>query len=90
MNDRWFVYMVRCKNGSLYTGITNHLENRIETHNSGKGAKSVIMMGLPVKLVYSEVLSSKGDALRREIVIKKMSKAKKEKMVKDAGNRLHD
>lgn len=81
--------MVRCKNGSLYTGITNNLENRINAHNSGKGAKSVIMMGLPVKLVYSEVLTSKGDALRREIAIKKMSKVRKEKMVKDARNRFH-
>ena len=80
-DSSWYVYMVRCQNGSLYTGITNNLEARIKKHNRGKGSKAVRMLGLPVVLVYSEIAKDKSTALKREIEIKKLSKQEKEKIV---------
>lgn len=65
-----FVYMLRCKDGSLYTGWTNDLEHRLAMHNSGRGAKYTRGRG-PLELVYSEELPDKEAALRRECAIKK-------------------
>lgn len=73
--------MVRCKNGSLYTGISNNIQERIKKHNNKKGSKAVIALGLPVKLVYKEKVGTYSDALKREVIIKKMSKSKKEKLI---------
>jgi putative endonuclease len=78
----WFVYMVECSDGSLYTGITNDVEKRLAAHNAGKGAKYTKGRG-PVILKYLEKLSSKGKALKREIEIKKMSREEKQKLSKD-------
>ena len=66
-----FVYMLRCKDGSLYTGWTNDLEHRLAMHNSGRGAKYTRGRG-PLELVYSEELPDKEAALRRECAIKKL------------------
>lgn len=63
-----FVYMLRCKDGSLYTGRTNDLEHRLAMHNSGRG---------PLELVYSEELPDKEAALRRECAIKKLRREQK-------------
>ena len=63
-----FVYMLRCKDGSLYTGWTNDLEHRLAMHNSGRGAKYT---------VYSEELPDKEAALRRECAIKKLRREQK-------------
>ncbi|MFA7219150.1 MAG: GIY-YIG nuclease family protein [Synergistaceae bacterium] len=82
MRKIWYVYMVRCKNGSLYTGITNDLERRISKHNSKKGSKAVIMMGVPVVLAYQEEMASKSKALKRECEIKQLKKEEKEELVK--------
>lgn len=71
-----FVYMLRCKDGSLYTGWTNDLQHRLAMHSAGKGAKYTRGRG-PLELVYSEELGSKEEALRREAEIKKLSKLKK-------------
>ena len=76
----WFVYIVRCSDSSLYTGIAIDVEARITQHNKGKGAKYT-RSRCPVELVYTERLSEKGDALRREIQIKKMSPQQKRKLV---------
>jgi putative endonuclease len=73
--------MVRCQNNSLYTGLSTNVEARMKTHNSGKGAKAVKMMGLPVELVYKEECNNLSSALIRENEIKKMTKTKKEKLV---------
>ena len=81
-NGAWYVYMVRCKNNALYTGITTDIEARIEKHNTGKGSKAVRMLGLPVKLVHKETFETKSEALKREAAIKKLSKKKKEKLMK--------
>ena len=79
-----FVYILRCKDGSLYTGWTNDLENRVKMHNSGLGAKYTRGRG-PCKLVYFEVFDEKNDALKREFALKKLSKNEKEKIVAKMG-----
>lgn len=71
-----FVYMLRCKDGSLYTGWTNNLEHRLAMHNSGRGAKYTRGRG-PLELVYSEELPDKEAALRRECAIKKLRREQK-------------
>ncbi len=72
----WYVYMVECSNGSLYTGATNDVENRLEKHNSGRGALYTKMRS-PVKLVYQESCVTKSVALSREYQIKSWPRAKK-------------
>ena len=79
----WYVYIVRCQNNALYTGITQNVLGRIVKHNSGKGSRSVIAHGLPVKLVYLEKHENKSSALKRECAVKKMSKFQKENMIKE-------
>lgn len=71
-----FVYMLRCKDGSLYTGWTNDLEHRLAMHSSGRGAKYTRGRG-PLELVYSEELPDKEAALRRECTIKKLRREQK-------------
>ncbi|MEA1904452.1 MAG: GIY-YIG nuclease family protein [Candidatus Hadarchaeota archaeon] len=80
----WHVYVVRCAHGALYTGIAIDVEARIKLHNSGKGAKAVRALGLPVKLVYQEEIGSYSEALKREAQVKRLSKAKKESLIGQA------
>ena len=68
--------MLRCKDGSLYTGWTNDLEHRLAMHSSGRGAKYTCGRG-PLELVYSEELPDKEAALRRECAIKKLRREQK-------------
>lgn len=75
-----YVYIVRCSDNSLYTGWTNNLEKRIETHNSGKGAKYT-RSRLPVELVYKKEFETKNDALKYEKKIKSLKKSEKEELV---------
>ncbi|XKT74822.1 MAG: GIY-YIG nuclease family protein [Patescibacteria group bacterium UBA2163] len=70
------VYIVSCKDNTLYTGYTNNLEQRIKAHNEGVGAKYTRGRA-PVTLVYSETFTKKGDAMRREIEIKNLSRQEK-------------
>jgi len=77
----YHLYILRCNDNSLYTGVTLDIEKRLIKHNSGKGAKYTASRR-PVQLVYSEKCKDKGAALKREIEIKKWSKAKKEKLLK--------
>ena len=76
----WFVYILRCADDSLYTGSTNDLEQRLAKHNLGKGAKYT-RSRLPVKIVYSEQLASKSEALKRECQIKKMNRTDKMQLI---------
>ncbi|MDO8503074.1 MAG: GIY-YIG nuclease family protein [bacterium] len=77
----YYIYIVRCKDNSLYTGVTWNINNRVKEHNSGKrGAKS-LKGKLPAILVYSEELPSKSEALKREIEIKGWRKEKKESLI---------
>ncbi len=72
----WKVYIVRCSDESLYTGVTKDLERRIDEHNSGKGAKYTSSR-TPVELVWSEPKSSRSEAQKREYEIKSFSREKK-------------
>jgi putative endonuclease len=76
-----FVYLLKCKDNTLYCGYTNNLEKRISTHNSGKASKYT-RGRLPVKLIYVEEHSSKSSALKKEYKIKQLSKNKKKQLVK--------
>ena len=76
----WFVYMLRCRDGSLYTGYTDDIERRFAVHQSGKGAKYT-RSRLPVELVYQECLPDKSAALKREAAIKKLSRQQKLQMI---------
>lgn len=77
---RNFVYMVRCRDGSLYTGWTTDPARRLAEHNSGKGAKYT-KSRRPVELVYVEEMDSREDALRREAGIKRLKRSEKLKML---------
>lgn len=76
MREAWFVYIVECCDGSLYTGATPNVEQRLLTHNSGKGAKYT-RARLPVSLKYQDCFEEKSVALKAERQIKKMSRAEK-------------
>ena len=82
----WFLYMIRCKDNSLYTGVTLDIQRRFEEHQdsagSGKGAKFLRGKG-PLALVYSTSVATHSGALKLEYKTKKMSKAKKESMMAD-------
>ena len=75
-----YVYMLRCRDGSLYTGWTNDLDKRVKTHQSGQGGRYT-RSRLPVKLVYFETYPTKQEAMRREYEIKHMSRKKKEEVI---------
>jgi putative endonuclease len=67
----WIVYVLRCAGGTLYTGITNDVEERLKAHRAGRGAKYT-RGRLPLELVHQERTASHGDAARREREIKRL------------------
>ena len=76
-----FTYIVRCADGTLYTGWTNDLKRRMKAHNAGKGAKYT-KNRRPVSLEYFESYETKEEAMRREYEIKQLKKKKKLKLIK--------
>ena len=76
----WYLYILRCCDGTLYTGITTDVEKRLETHRSGKGAKYTRGRG-PLELVYRETCGSHSDALKREMAVKRLTRTQKEAMI---------
>lgn len=74
--SKWYVYILRCADQTLYTGITNRLQQRLRAHNAGKGAKYT-KGRRPVHLLYWETCTDKSAALKREAAIKKMKRAEK-------------
>lgn len=80
MDNSWKLYMLRCSDGSLYTGITTDVDKRLEAHRSGKGAKYTRGRG-PLELVYSEECGTHSDALKRELELKALTKAQKEQLI---------
>ena len=76
-----YVYIIKCKDNSLYTGWTNNLEHRFKVHTEGKGAKYTRGRG-PLELVYFEEFEDKIEAMKREYEIKKMSRKNKLEMIK--------
>lgn len=76
MNKLYYIYMLRCKDGSIYTGYTDKIYKRIEKHRSGKGAKYTRGRG-PFELVHYESFLTKEEAMQREAAIKKLTKEAK-------------
>ena len=76
----WFVYILFCEDGTLYTGVTNNLEKRFADHKAGKGAKYT-RSHKPLKIIYSEDLTDRSAALKREREIKSYTKIQKIKLL---------
>ena len=81
MEDKWYVYILLCGDGTLYTGITTDVPRRLQMHRSGKGAKYT-RGRQPLELAYTEVCDDHSQALKREWQIKQLSRAEKEKLIK--------
>lgn len=77
----YFIYIVKCKDETYYTGYTTNIEKRIKAHNEGKGAKYT-RGRLPVKLVYWEQYEEKTQALKREYAIKQLTRKQKQQLIR--------
>ena len=80
MEQTRYLYILCCRDDTLYTGITTDVEKRLEAHRTGKGAKYTRGRA-PLELVYRETCGSHSDALKRELEIKKLSRAEKQKLI---------
>ena len=80
--NTWKLYILRCGDGTLYTGITTDVEKRLEAHRTGKGAKYTRGRG-PLALVYREDCGDRSAALKREIEIKKLTREEKERLISE-------
>jgi len=87
----WFLYMIRCKGNVLYTGITTDVQRRFKEHQAGKGAK-FLRGKAPLELVYQTKVDTHSEALKKELRIKKLSKAEKEAMISSVHHKgeIHD
>ena len=83
MSD-WFVYMLRCSDDSLYTGVTTDLERRVQEHNGDNSVTKYTRVRQPVTLVYYEKADCRSTAVKREAAIKKLRKKNKEQLIQDA------
>ncbi len=77
METSWYLYILRCKDNTLYTGIATDVDRRLRTHQQGKGAKYTRGRG-PLELVYQERCGTRSQALKRELVVKALSREQKE------------
>ena len=77
----WFVYLLRCADDTLYTGITNDLPRRCDQHNAGTGSRYT-RSRLPIELIYQEAKASRSLALKREMAIKALSRQKKMSLIR--------
>ena len=82
--EQWFVYIVRCADGSLYTGITKDLKRRCQQHNNGTASRYT-RSRLPTKQVWQEAHPSHGSALKREVAIKAMTRQQKMALIGSVG-----
>lgn len=80
MEAQWYLYILRCGDGSLYTGITTDVARRLDAHRSGKGAKYT-RGRMPLSLVYQERCTDHSQALKRELEIKALPRQEKEKLI---------
>ena len=80
MEQTWYLYILRCGDDTLYTGITTDVEKRLEAHRSGKGAKYTRGRG-PLELAYRETCGSHSQALKREYQVKALSRQEKRKLL---------
>lgn len=83
--DKYYIYILECGDGTLYTGYTTDLDRRLSMHNEGKGAKYT-RSRLPVRRVYEESFDTKRAALQREYAIKQLTKRQKQALIK-GGNK---
>ena len=81
MTWRWTVYLLRCRDGSLYTGITNDLARRLAAHRAGK-ASAYTRSRRPVRLAYRELVRDRSAALRREAAIKRLTRQAKLELIR--------
>ena len=81
----YFAYIMRCADGTLYTGYTDDIARREVVHNSGRGAKYT-RSRLPVKMVYHESFATRSEAMKRECAIKRLSREQKLKLIADYSN----
>ena len=79
--DSWHVYIVRCRDGSLYTGVAKDLSRRIAAHNSPKDGAKYTRPRQPVKLAYAEPVATRSEACKREYRIKKLTLSGKQKLI---------
>ena len=79
MEKTWYLYILRCGDDTLYTGITTDVQRRLADHRAGKGAKYTRGRA-PLELVYEESCGTHSDALRRELAVKALPRAEKEKL----------
>ena len=77
----YHVYLIKCVDGTLYCGYTDDLEQRIKEHNDSKKGAKYTKSRRPVKLVYSEKLKTKSEAMKREVEIKKLTRMQKEALI---------
>ncbi len=84
-NNSWHVYIVRCNDGTLYTGITKNLDKRIDEHNSGNHGAKYTRFRRPVTLVYTEQVESRSDAAKREYQLKRIPLIKKNELIIASG-----
>jgi putative endonuclease len=80
--DKHFVYILECKDGTYYTGYTNEMTKRLRKHEEGRGAKYTRGRG-PFRIVFQEAFSTKNEAMRAEFAIKKLNRARKERLIKE-------
>ena len=80
MDKKWFVYLLLCCDQTLYCGITDDVQRRLEMHRSGKGAKYTRGRG-PLELVYTEKCETYSSALKREYAIKQLPRSEKLKLI---------
>ena len=85
--DKWFMYVVRCADGSLYAGVTKNLKRRILEHNYGMRGAKYTRSRRPVEVVYEEECDDHSDALKKEWAFKKLSKTRKERRVAESKNK---
>lgn len=83
MESIWYLYILRCGDGTLYTGITTDVEKRLEAHRAGKGAKYTRGRA-PLELVYREVCADHSAALKREMAVKKLSREEKHRLIQSS------
>ena len=81
MDKTWYVYILECGDGTLYTGIAADVQARLKVHRSGKGAKYT-RGRTPLELVYREECEDHSQALKRELAVKAMSREEKQKLIK--------
>jgi putative endonuclease len=83
MESTWYLYILRCGDGTLYTGITTDVEKRLEQHRSGKGAKYTRGRA-PLELIYREECGTHSQALKREYAVKSLSREQKLGLIKES------